>query len=62
LIYTGETLRLAVRPSGTEPKVKAYVEVRLPAQDDLDSARSLAERTIEEAKAAAVDLLQRGPN
>ncbi len=62
LIYTGETLRLAVRPSGTEPKIKAYVEVRLPAQADLDSARALAERTLEEAKAVAVDLLQRGPN
>ena len=38
LIYTGETIRLAVRPSGTEPKVKAYLEVRLPAQEDVESA------------------------
>ena len=44
LIYTGETLRLAVRPSGTEPKVKAYLEVRLPAQEDL-RFRSRARRT-----------------
>ena len=62
LIYTGETIRLAVRPSGTEPKVKAYLEVRLPPREDLDSARALAERTLEEAKAAVVELLQRGPN
>ena len=35
LIFTGgdadTTVRVAVRPSGTEPKVKAYIEVRPPA-------------------------------
>jgi phosphomannomutase len=62
LIYTGETIRLAVRPSGTEPKVKAYLEIRMPVQEDVESVREFAEGRLEDAKAAAVDLLQRGPN
>ncbi|MGX9674024.1 phospho-sugar mutase [Mycobacterium sp. HM-7] len=34
LIFTGEGLRVAVRPSGTEPKVKCYIEVsRQPTAD-----------------------------
>ena len=35
VIYAGASVRVAVRPSGTEPKVKAYLEVRLPPRDDL---------------------------
>jgi phosphomannomutase len=62
LIYTGETIRLAVRPSGTEPKVKAYLEIRLPVQEDVESVREFAEGRLEAAKVAAVELLQRGPN
>ena len=29
LIFTGPGLRVAVRPSGTEPKIKCYIEIRL---------------------------------
>ncbi len=36
-------IRLIVRPSGTEPKLKVYVEVVQPVTDDVDAARSLAE-------------------
>jgi len=38
-------VRLIVRPSGTEPKLKAYIEVIEPVAgvDDLDRARSAAE-------------------
>ena len=28
LIFTGPGLRVAIRPSGTEPKVKGYIEIR----------------------------------
>jgi phosphomannomutase len=46
LIFTagGEEVsaRVVVRPSGTEPKLKCYLEVRCTATDDLRSARKRA--------------------
>ena len=62
VIYAGATVRVAVRPSGTEPKVKAYLEVRLPPSDDLQAARAAAARLLDEIRAEVVELLQRGPN
>jgi phosphomannomutase len=45
-LHYGE-VRVIVRPSGTEPKLKAYVEVRNPvAAGDLTSARTEAESTL----------------
>jgi phosphomannomutase len=34
------SVRLAIRPSGTEPKIKCYIEVRVPVGTDLATARS----------------------
>ena len=62
LIYTGESVRVAVRPSGTEPKVKAYMEIRLPPREDVASARGDAARMLDTLRADVVGLLQRGPN
>jgi phosphomannomutase len=62
LIYEGESVRVAIRPSGTEPKVKAYLEIRLPARDDLAAARTEAARRLERLRVDVVGLLQRGPN
>jgi phosphomannomutase len=62
VIFAGATVRVAVRPSGTEPKVKAYLEVRLPPRDDLQAARAAAARLLDEIRAEVVELLQRGPN
>jgi phosphomannomutase len=42
-------VRIAVRPSGTEPKVKSYIEARRNCVDgDLDAARADARRLQEE--------------
>lgn len=38
LMFTGEGIRVAIRPSGTEPKVKCYIEVSAPPSDDLAGA------------------------
>lgn len=40
-------VRVVVRPSGTEPKVKAYVEVSLPPTDELHAARGRARRLVD---------------
>ena len=46
---TNTTVRVAVRPSGTEPKVKSYIEVRQHCIDgNLDVARSEAQRIQDE--------------
>ena len=39
VLITGETLKVVVRPSGTEPKLKCYLEVRVPQ----DRSKGLAE-------------------
>jgi phosphomannomutase len=55
-------LRLAVRPSGTEPKVKGYIEVGLPPTDDLATARRSAQDLRNAVQRDAAALIQRGPN
>jgi phosphomannomutase len=40
---SGEGVRVVVRPSGTEPKVKAYLEVVVPVTTELAPARAEAE-------------------
>jgi phosphomannomutase len=56
------SVRLAVRPSGTEPKIKCYLEVRVAVGDDLAAARSRAGAIGEELRADVAGLLHRGPN
>ena len=44
--------RVVVRPSGTEPKLKCYVEVVEPVDDDLPSAHQRADTALAEVLAA----------
>jgi phosphomannomutase len=46
-------VRVVVRPSGTEPKVKSYIEVRCPAGDDLNDVRVRAQRLCDELAGVA---------
>jgi phosphomannomutase len=66
LVYTGSDggaqLRLTVRPSGTEPKIKCYIEIRTSAGGDLATARDRAAQLLRVVESEAAALLQRGPN
>ncbi|MUL67733.1 phosphomannomutase [Mycobacterium sp. CBMA 234] len=57
LIFTGEGLRVAVRPSGTEPKVKGYIEISKPPASDVATARAEASTALHEVKAVVTHLL-----
>jgi phosphomannomutase len=54
--------RVIVRPSGTEPKLKCYLEVPLrpaePTRDDLARARADSDRALARLRAAAEHLLR----
>jgi phosphomannomutase len=56
------SVRLALRPSGTEPKIKGYIEIRQAVDDDLAAARNAAEMLRMAVEGEAASLLQRGPN
>jgi phosphomannomutase len=42
LVFRTGTARVVVRPSGTEPKLKAYLEVVVPVEDGVPTARDRA--------------------
>jgi phosphomannomutase len=56
LIFTGgddeATARVVVRPSGTEPKLKCYLEIRCPVTGDLRRARERADALRDELVSA----------
>ena len=61
VLITGETIKVVVRPSGTEPKLKCYLEAHLPAarSADLMTARAEARSmlaTIRSETSAALEL------
>jgi phosphomannomutase len=43
VLINGKTIKVVVRPSGTEPKLKCYLEARRPVSDDLAAARAEAQ-------------------
>ncbi|MEU6156973.1 phospho-sugar mutase [Streptomyces sp. NPDC047130] len=57
LRYTLDGARIIVRPSGTEPKLKCYLEVVVPVPDAaaLPSARAEARRTLDSLRTALAE-------
>ena len=47
----GEGTRIIARPSGTEPKLKCYIEVVTPVEDSVEAARTAATDQLERIKA-----------
>jgi len=54
--------RIIVRPSGTEPKVKGYLQVVVPVTADLSAARAEAQQQLTALETAVRTLLTIGPN
>lgn len=52
--FTQDGTKISVRPSGTEPKIKFYVEVRLPlaSREEYDAVNIAAEKKIDAVKAS----------
>lgn len=57
LVLTRNGLRVAIRPSGTEPKIKCYLEINEPPSTDLAASRERTTESMRQAKAAATSLL-----
>jgi phosphomannomutase len=57
VILRGDGLRVVVRPSGTEPKLKAYLEAVVPVGDGLAAARAEAGRVLTSLRGEMSDTL-----
>ena len=58
VIFDGPSIRVVVRPSGTEPKLKCYLEVVVPVanRDDLAKALEQAKARLAELRTFALSL------
>jgi phosphomannomutase len=63
VLQLGAAGRVVLRPSGTEPKLKAYLEATTGpcAPGDLDEARRAARARLEELRSEVATLVTGGP-
>jgi phosphomannomutase len=57
LVLHLERGRVVIRPSGTEPKLKAYLETVVPVTGDLPAARAQADGQLHELRDAVISML-----
>jgi phosphomannomutase len=57
LIFELQTARVVIRPSGTEPKIKAYVETVTPVTNDLTAAQTTAHAELQELRQATIETI-----
>jgi hypothetical protein len=49
--------RVIIRPSGTEPKLKCYLQVVVPVTGDVDQARAKAQSELDAVRASVAETL-----
>ncbi len=57
LRFTLPDARVIIRPSGTEPKLKCYLQVVVPVTVDIAEARSAAQSQLETLRASVAEAL-----
>jgi phosphomannomutase len=57
LRFTLDNARVIVRPSGTEPKLKCYLQVVVPVKADIDEARATADSELGALRASVAEAL-----
>jgi phosphomannomutase len=57
LRFTLKDARVIIRPSGTEPKLKCYLQVVVPVTGDIDQARAKAQAELDAVRASVAEAL-----
>ena len=58
LRFTLKDARVIIRPSGTEPKLKCYLQVVVPVTGDIDQARAKSQSELEAVRASVTEALE----
>jgi phosphomannomutase len=58
LRFTLTDARVIIRPSGTEPKLKCYLQVVVPVTGEIDQAREKARSELDAIRASVAESLE----